>query len=174
MSTDAQAKKIALLHPILRLPVTRLLERAAQAGYPLLLVHTYRDPAEQLRLFQQGRSFDREQGIWVVTDQARVVTKAQPGQSAHETLLLADGSPAALGIDVVPIDKQRKPIWDTPDHVWKAIYTIMGDCGLDPYGDEWGAYLKEDKGHAEEPGWKLKLEALGCRMPVIQPSMVAV
>lgn len=168
---DAQYRKIDQLHPLLRQPVLTFLSKAEKAGYPLLLVWTWRDAAEQLRIWQEGRTYNRESGDWEVTGAVR--TNAKPGQSAHNVLYL-DGSPAALGLDVIPVDAKGRPLWDTPEAAWTALYEMAGDCGLDPYGDQWGAYLKQDKGHFEEPGWKLKLDALGCRMPTIHPSGVRV
>ena len=163
---DLQYKKIEQLHPLLRHPVLEFRTKAAAAGHPLLLVWTFRDAVEQLRIYQEGRTYNRETGEWDVTDKAKVKTNAKPGQSSHNVLYL-DGSPAALGLDVIPVDAQGRPLWETPDNVWTVLYALAGDCGLDPYGDVWGAYLKSDKGHFEEPGWKLKLDALGCRLPKV-------
>lgn len=166
-------RKLEQLHPLLRQPMVEFRTKANAAGHPLLIVWTYRDAAEQLRIWQSGRSYNREAGEWEVTNKAQVKTNAKPGQSAHNVVLL-DGTPAALGVDVIPVDGKGRPLWDTPDAVWAKLYEIAGDCGLDPYGDQWGAFLKSDKGHFEEPGWKLKLAALGCRMPNLEPMMVKV
>ena len=152
--------------PLIRMPVLRLLELAKQKlGATLLLVHGFRSVQEQLRLYQQGRTLDREQGIWVVSDSAQVVTNAKPGSSAHNVVTAA-GKPAALAVDVIPLDATTgQPDWSPDDLFWDDLYELSWKVGLDPLGDAIGAYLPGDKGHFEEPSWKLKMDGLGLVLP---------
>lgn len=161
--------RLADLAPVLRRPAAEFIRRTqVKMGVVLLVVFTYRSVSKQWELYQQGRTFSRELGDWVVTEPDKVVTNAKPGSTAHNVITLA-GEPASLALDVIPLDVQGQAVWRTSDTVWSRIYEIAADCGLDPYGDQWGAYLKSDKGHFEEPGWKWKLEGLGLVLP--QPGL---
>jgi len=152
--------------PLLREPVRRLLELAQQKlGTTLLVVHGFRSVAEQLRLYQQGRVFDRGQGIWVIDDPAQVITQATPGTSAHN-VVARDGTPAALAVDVIPLKLSTgRPDWSPGERFWDDLYELSWRVGLDPLGDPVGAYLAADKGHFEEPAWRLKLDGLGLVLP---------
>ena len=154
------------LAPVIRMPVLRLLELTKQKlGATLMIVWGFRSVADQMRIYQQGRVFDRAQGIWVVDDLKQVVTKAQPGSSAHN-VVTPDGKPAALGVDVIPLDATTgQPNWAPDDLFWDDLYELSWKVGLDPLGDPIGAYLQADKGHFEEPSWKLKLDGLGLVLP---------
>jgi hypothetical protein len=118
-----------------------------------------------------------------VTDPAAIVTRALPGQSGHN-VLTHENLPAAMCADVIPLDLQGRPLWGLPAETpiqleqrwidayektegaaWADLYTLAGRCGLDPYGDPAGAYLKTDKGHFEEGAWALMLPALGLHLP---------
>lgn len=151
--------------PLLRQPVVRLFELAKQKlAVSLLLVHGFRSVQEQLRLYQQGRTFDREQGVWMVSEQTQVVTNAKPGMSAHN-LMDQIGMRAALAVDVIPLDPLGRPDWNPDEAFWDDLYDLAWKVGLDPLGDPIGAYLPADKGHLEEPGWKLKIDGLGLVLP---------
>lgn len=152
-------------HPIIKQPVLKLVERCElKLKKRLLLVYGYRSVQEQMLLYQKGRTYDRENALWVVTDEQALVTKAMPGLSAHN-VVTKDGKPAAMGVDVVPFNDAGKPDWDIDINFWDDLYEIAWKVGLDPLGDTIGAYLKADMGHFEEPAWKLKLDALGCYQP---------
>lgn len=162
---NQRLERLDQLAPVLRRPGFEFVRRVqVKMGVILLVVFTWRSVAQQWTLYQQGRTFDRELGDWVVTEPEKVVTNAKPGATAHNVVTLA-GEPASLALDVVPLNAQGQAVWNTSETVWSRIYEIAADCGLDPYGDEWGAYLKGDKGHFEEPGWKWKLEGLGLALP---------
>jgi hypothetical protein len=159
-------ERLNLLAPFLQDAARRFIALARERqSITLFVVHTYRDYAEQMRLYQQGRIFDREFNEWIVSDPAKLVTNAKPGLSPHN-LVDRIGKPASLALDVIPLSATGTAIWDTPDTVWSKLYDLAWDCGLDPLGDEIGAYLKGDKGHFEEPAWKLKLAGLGLVQPV--------
>lgn len=152
--------------PILRKPVLRLLELSAQKlQVTLLIVHGFRSVQEQFRLYQQGRRFDREQGIWVVDDPTAIVTKAKPGTSAHN-LVDRLGTPCALAVDLIPLHEDGTPDWTPGELFWDDLYELSWKVGLDPLGDPIGALYQGDRGHFEEPGWALKLDGLGLVLPV--------
>lgn len=158
-------ERLEQLAPVLRQPAAEFLRRAqAKAGVVLMIVFAWRSVAQQWALYQQGRTFSRELNDWLVSEPDKVVTKAKPGTSAHN-LVTRNGEPASLALDVIPLNAQGQAVWNTSDTVWARLYEITADCGLDPYGDRWGAYLAGDKGHFEEPGWRLKVEGLGLMLP---------
>lgn len=175
--------RIQTLAPILRPKVEAFLERTAKAGYRILVVRAWENTEAQWLKYQQGREFDRATGEWEVTDGFKVVTNARPDQSGH-TLIDADGRPASMAIDIIPVDHDGRPLWGLPgetaaqldarwqkatgrsmETAWGHLYQIGGKCGLDAYGDAWGAVLAWDRGHLEEPAYKLILQALGLTWP---------
>lgn len=161
--------RIEGLHPVIRQPVVKLLESCeVKLRKTLFLVWGFRSVREQLLTYQKGRTFDRENAVWVVTDRGAVVTNAPPGTSAHNVVTQA-GSPAAMGVDVIPFDAAGQLDWDVSPDFWDDLYELAWKVGLDPLGDPIGAYLKGDLGHFEEPAWKLKLDALGCYLPTEMP-----
>lgn len=176
---------------ILRPKAHDFLDRATKAGYRILVVRTWERTQAQWLKFQQGRKLDRATGTWEVTDPAKVVTNALPGQTAHN-VIDQGGKPAAMGLDIIPIDLQDQPLWGLPDEsvvqleqrwgqatgrteqlAWADLYRMASKAGLDAYGDEWGAVWTRDKGHLEEPAWELILPALELRQPTwVLPSGV--
>lgn len=163
---NQRLERLDSLAPFLREPARELLARCEQKlKRRLLVVWGWRSLPEQQRIYQEGRTFDRESGVWIVTDPAAVKTKSRPGGSAHN-VITQNGSPAACGLDVIPFDAQGRPDWDVELRFWDDLYEIAWKVGLDPLGDPTGAYLKGDLGHFEEPAWKLKLDGLGLLLPV--------
>lgn len=153
-------------HPIIKRPVVRLVELCEQRlKRKLMIVWGFRSVQEQMVIYQKGRTYDRENGVWVVTNEQEVATKAMPGLSAHNVVTV-EGKPAAMGVDVIPFKADGTLDWDVELKFWDDLYEIAWKVGLDPLGDTIGAYLKGDLGHFEEPAWKLKLDALGCYQPV--------
>lgn len=153
-------------HPLLKRPVLELLETCARRlKKTLFIVHGFRSVQEQMLIYQKGRTWDRENDIWVVTDPQSVVTRALPGLSAHNVCTVT-GHPAAMGVDLVPFDAAGQLDWDVEMDFWERLYELAWDVGLDPLGDQTGSYVKGDWGHFEEPAWTLKLDALGCYQPV--------
>ena len=130
----------------------------------LFIVFTWRSSQEQDRLFQQGREFSREEGIWRVADKDKVVTDAPAGKSAHNIVTLK-GAPASMAMDVIPMTPEGTLLWDTTMEMWRKIWDLAWKFGFDPLGDAIGAYLKNDLGHLEEPAWKQKLAGLGLVQP---------
>ncbi len=167
--------KLDLLAPLVRDPALRFIQRAqAQRQVTLGVVWTWRAVAEQQRLWEQGRTYDREQAVWVVTDENAVVTNAKPGRSAHNVVTLAERAPAALAVDLMPLRPDGEFDWVTGFAFWQPLYDLAWQCGLDPLGDTVGAYLAGDWGHFEEPAWRLKLGSLGLMLPVVPVASVHV
>ncbi len=91
------------LHPIVAAKARAHLAACKAEGIDLLVTCTYRDPAEQARLFAQGR-----------TAPGKIVTNARPGQSFHEY---------RVAYDVVPM-RAGKPVWGTAGadmELWKRV-----------------------------------------------------
>lgn len=70
-----------------------------------------------------------------------------------------------MALDVIPLWTDGTPDWEVDDRFWDSLYELAWKMGLDPLGDPIGSYLAGDKGHLEEPAWKLKLEGLGLIQP---------
>jgi peptidoglycan LD-endopeptidase CwlK len=119
------------LEAVTRLKAGLFLERSYASGIQLLVTCTYRDDAEQARLYAQGR-----------TVPGRIVTNAKPGQSLHN--LVAGGLPAARALDVVPM-VGGKPVWGTKGAdlaLWMKVGEIGESCGLE-WAGRWRGALRE-------------------------------
>lgn len=155
-----RTERLKEAHPLHQARMDEFLRRAPVR---LLIVRVYAKPEEQFALWKRGRDYDSITKTWKPV--GPVVTRAMPGQSPHE-VVTASGLPASVATDVIPVDNFGTPLWDTPDAIWQALYQVAGRfCGLDALGDPWGRFLAWDKGHFEEPSFRIILPALGCRMP---------
>lgn len=155
-------------HPIIRAPALRLVELCEQKlARKLLVTHGFRSVQEQMLIYQNGRTYNREAQVWEVTDESAVVSKSKPGLSAHN-VVTTTGKPASMAVDVIPLRFDGAADWDVALAFWDDLYELAWKVGLDPLGDNVGAYLPGDRGHFEEPSWKLKLAALDCYQPVNQ------
>lgn len=83
----------------------------------ILVTCTWRSPAEQERLYAQGR-----------TAPGKVVTNARAGQSSHN--FTVNGKPASLAFDIVPLDG-GKPIWAASNPIWQRLGKLGQDAGLE-------------------------------------------
>lgn len=161
-------------HPIIKQSVLELVKRCEQQlKRTLFIVWGFRSVQEQMLLYQKGRAFNCETGIWEIDDPKLIVTKAMPGTSAHNVITLSGGR-AAMGVDVIPLLSDGSADWKVDDEFWDRLYEIAWKVGLDPLGDPIGSYLAGDKGHFEEPCWELKLDGLGCYLPTNLASPMAV
>ncbi|OBU86234.1 M15 family metallopeptidase [Chromobacterium subtsugae] len=131
------SRAISDLHPQLQPLAEAFLRRCRDQGVDPLLTCTWRSPAEQDALYQQGRS-----------KPGPIVTRARAGQSAHNAML--HGSPAALAFDVVPL-QAGKPVWDADHPHWQ----VMGQIGL-ALGLRW--YGAADAPFREYPHFQLTQE----------------
>lgn len=73
----------------------------ANADVTFKVTTTYRDNAEQERLYAQGR-----------TTPGKVVTNARAGQSKHNRTD-AEGRPASEAFDIVPVRHGKELVWGT-------------------------------------------------------------
>ena len=164
---NQRLERIGLLAPFLQPCVKGFIEQVTvRLGIILLVTNGFRSADEQRLIYQQGRTFNPCSQEWEITDEAAVKTKAKPGQSAHNVV---DGRdvPASLAVDVIPLHTDGTINWTPTDEVWKAIYAIAWEFGLDPLGDKTGAYYAMDKGHFEEPNWRAKLSGFGYKQPSV-------
>ena len=107
------------LLPHIKPAAQRLLVLCAAAGIPLLVTSTYRNRAEQARLYAIGRATP-----------GKIVTKARPGYSAHNF---------RRAFDVVPL-KNGKPWWGAPLPTWAKIGVIGESLGLE-WGGRWQGFI---------------------------------
>lgn len=134
--------------------VVYFINMCGSAQYPLLITRTLTTETEQSLLYKLGREnittaeidFLKNRGIYPGRSD-RMVTRAPHAEmTAHGV---------GLAFDCIPVTEYGAPIWDTPQKIWKVIYRIAEECGLDAMGDPWGEYLPWDKGHMQEPGWSI-------------------
>ncbi len=118
---DVQAlntQRLSLLLPELTKRANEFLDDCSAEGVTLLITQGLRTWQEQDALFAQGR-----------TDPGKIVTNARGGQSYHNF---------GLAFDIVPLDAQNQPIWDTTNDAWKIAQEIgllhagSSDSRLDP------------------------------------------
>lgn len=163
---DQRLDRLDGLHGCIRQPALVLIERcAALLQRKLLVVQGWRSLQDQMLIYQKGRVFNRETLEWDILDQKAIVTWAKPGLSAHN-VISRQGERASMALDVIPMHVNGTPDWEVSDTFWSQLYEIAWKVGLDPLGDPIGSYLAGDKGHFEEPAWKLKLGGLGLIQPV--------
>lgn len=111
------------LHPDVRKKALLLIEKAAGAGFPIIVTHTYRSFEEQAGLYAKGR--------WRPGPQ---VTNANAGESWHNY---------RLAFDVVFSLPGNKISWEGP---WDKLGALGKECGL-----EWGGdWLHPDRPHFED------------------------
>lgn len=164
-------ERLDLLAPIIQRPAIELVKQCKEKlGRSLLVVRGWSSLNDQMLLWQKGRTLEKETGVWEVT--GPIVTKAEPGTSAHNIVRAITGGPASVALDVIPFGDDGKADWEPSRDFWDALYEISWKLGLDPLGDPIGSYYAGDMGHFEEPGWKLKLEGLGLMFPLLKRSEV--
>lgn len=117
--------------------VDRFLDAAAEAQIDLLVTCTYRSFAEQRQLYEQGRA-----------SPGPIVTRAQPGESAHNF---------GLAIDVVPI-VNGKPDWVGSDTIWQTVGSMGEQAGLQWFGAPNSPYI--ELCHFQHPEWRLIAQQL--------------
>lgn len=108
-----------LIMPI-KLMALNHIHACKQAGIDLLITCTYRCPADQAKLYAQGR-----------TAPGNIVTRAKAGDSMHQY---------RIAYDVVPM-RDGKPVWGTSG-VDGALWAKVGELGK-AQGLEWaGEWIK--------------------------------
>jgi len=123
------SRSLADLHPDLRPLAERFVARCKERQVDVLITDTYRSHEEQAALYAQGR-----------TAPGKIVTRAKPGQSAHNHTI--GGKPAARAFDAVPL-LHGKPIYEDPrdpdndwsnDFGWRVMGEVAAELGLEWYG----------------------------------------
>jgi len=119
------------LHPKFLPTVEQFLEDIKTLGIDLIVTCTRRTNFEQATLYAQGR-----------TAPGKIVTKAKPGQSAHNW---------GLAIDVVPV-VNGKPCWEDNNPIWQEIGKIGFARGMEWYGVPGSAF--HELPHFQMPNWE--------------------
>ena len=132
------SSKVSDLEPETRQRCEAFLREAERLMLPPVRVtHTLRTWDEQMHLYAKGRR--REPEGWVVVDRTQIVTRAQPGQSAHNF-------GAAFDICVAGHD----PYPDDPA-LWESYGAAGESCGL-VWGGRWRNIV--DRPHFERRDWR--------------------
>lgn len=111
------SRKLEDLHPLVAAKARAHIAACHAEGIDLLVTCSYRDPAEQARLYAQGR-----------TTPGKIVTNARPGQSFHEY---------RVAYDVVPL-RDGKAVWGTSGEdgkLWQRVGALGKAQGLEWAGD---------------------------------------
>lgn len=119
------------LRPEMRPMVDAFLADCASDHIDILVTCTLRSMEEQAALYAQGR-----------TASGRIVTNAQPGQSAHNY---------GLALDVVPI-VNGKPDWDGGHPVWHQIGGLGQLRGLQWLGAPGSPFIEQ--AHFQHSNWR--------------------
>lgn len=121
----------------------------AKLKWDVKIVHSYREPALQEKLFNKGREWNGKE--FLVTDHRKVVTNARAHQSPH--CARKDGKPASCAVDFALL-RDGKYLPD--DHLaWALIGGIAASNA--PEGKlEWGGFWTRprDLGHLELRDWR--------------------
>lgn len=118
------------LAPVFRSRAVEWLDDCRDAGLDVLVYCTYRDGAEQDRLWQQGR-----------TTPGRIVTHARAGQSAHNHHLALDFVPLVSG----------KPDWRAGSPAYLRAIELAEARGM-ASASRWRRFREWP--HLEMPDWR--------------------
>ena len=124
-------------------PVTQGLCKAFLAAVeeqmlpPVRVTHTLRTFDEQEALYRKGR--EQTENGYVVVDRKEIVTKAKPGESAHNF-------GAAFDICV-----QGHTPYPNDEKLWQAYGEVGERLGL-AWGGRWKGIV--DRPHFERPDWR--------------------
>lgn len=130
-AADPTDKNIATMAAEMQPIARKFVEQARAAGYPVVITSGRRTMEEQAALYAKGR-----------TAPGDVVTKAQPGDSAHNS---------GLAFDFAFGDAIGRPTWPK-DAPWAKAAEIGKRLGLS-WGGDWKAFM--DQPHLELPSWRL-------------------
>ncbi len=126
------SRRLDDLQPEMKTLVLKLLNQAEDEGLDLLVTCTRRTLSEQEALYAQGR-----------TTPGKIVTRAKPGQSAHNYGLAVDCVPMIAG----------KPAWDSKHIAWQHYGNIVRAVGLEWAGD-WTTF--KEYPHAQVKGFNYR------------------
>ncbi len=151
------------LEPIVRIKADAFRDGAERIGLSILITRTDTTDLVQRALYAWGRREltpqERmaliEDGV-LPQDPDRIVTYADGALATPHGVL---GATKSWAFDAVPLQRGT-PWWTAPDVVWKRLYKVAEDCGLDALGDRSFEFLSFDPGHFQEPGWRALRAAL--------------
>lgn len=132
------SREINDLHPACAALWARFDSEMHRRGIPYIVTCTFRDNAEQARLFAQGR-----------TAPGKIVTNSRPGESAHNVTL--NGKPSACAFDIVILDG-GKCVWNVDAPGWIEAGKIGQLIGLDWAGN-WFSFREYP--HFQLTNWKV-------------------
>lgn len=110
------SRKIEDLVPELQPLCRELLARCRAEGINAFITCTYRSPAEQAKLYAQGR-----------TTPGKIVTNAKAGQSKHNV---------RKAFDIAIKTEDGSLNWDTSHEHWRRVGEIGEELGLE-WGGRW-------------------------------------
>ena len=132
------SNKVEDLEPITRQKCREFLAECERLMLPPIRVtHTLRSMDEQMHLYAKGRK--RTPEGWTVVDRTQIVTRAQPGQSAHNFGAAFDI--CVQGHDPYPEDQE----------LWNAYGAAGESVGL-VWGGRWKNLV--DRPHFETRTWR--------------------
>lgn len=121
--------RIEDLEPITLALCQAFLDKAAAAGLELRITQTLRTMDQQAKLYAQGRTLP-----------GPIVTKARPGQSAHNFGMAFDICFAGKK----PYPPEHDPRWSQAGEIGKSVGLV--------WGGSWRGF--KDRPHFEHPLWK--------------------
>ncbi|NLV16862.1 MAG: M15 family metallopeptidase [Syntrophomonadaceae bacterium] len=169
-------EKIDLLHPVLRSKARLLINRAAEAGFRIIITQTLRTKEEQDALYAQGR-----------TRPGPIVTQARYPQSLHcwglafDIAVIIDGRAnwnVAYYDRIGPIGESLGLVWggrwsgfpdrphfQLPGYEWSRLETVYGTPS------KFIATWKEEKPMPEIPPWKDQVMKEAAQAGIIMPNI---
>jgi hypothetical protein len=131
----------------------RFVAECEKDGFALRIVRTLTTELVQHAIWKIGRE--------ALTNDEKVALLAEglyPDSFEHTRTNAAHAGltphGAGLAFDCLPL-KDGKAWLNPPDEVWQRLYKVAERCGLDALGDPWGEFVSYDKGHFQEPGWRV-------------------
>lgn len=124
------SRNISDLHPDLQEPCMDFIDQCEKQRLNVFLVNTWRSPAEQDRLYAQGR-----------TEPGPIVTHLTGDQSLH--CFVMNGIPAAKAFDFGIEDENNKYITDGSDPRYAQAGAIGEGLGLE-WGGSWTSFKDFD------------------------------
>lgn len=155
--TNAHLLKLGSLQYGFRQKVIQFCDELEAHLIPYIIGETYRDKALQLTKWKVGRRL--KEGLdpalkrsWTEDGTATVITRAFPGESAHEY---------GLALEIYPKDEHGQIMADTHprfEAVTMEMWVLAEQCGIDALGhrnlaDPNDQFWGNDPSHYQEKNW---------------------